>query len=136
MKVSRIIELSFLWMASTMGIGTESYSTPATRHLLVGSYSGNLTTLLFDPSKGTIVRSPHNAESYRPAWQTLITSPQGKKYIVSASEGSDTETSGLTVYEVDPNGKLKFTSKTAPGTVVAGPASVAARKDGLIVAAS
>ena len=119
-----------------MGIGTEGYSTPATRHLLVGSQSGNLTTLLFDPSKGTIIRSLHNTESYKPTWQTLLTSPQGKKYILSASEGSDSETSGLTVYEVDPNGKLKFASKTTPGTVFAGAVSIAARKDGLVVAAS
>lgn len=136
MKFSRILQLSILGMMSTAGIGIESSSVPSVRHLLVGSYSGNLTTLFFDPSKGTLVKASHNAESYKPAWQTLFTSPSGKKFILSASEGSDRENSGLTVYEVEKNGALKFASKTAPGTVIAGPVSIAARKDGFIAAAS
>lgn len=133
MKFSQALRLSILGMIWTSGIGVESRST---RNLLVGAYSGNLTTLIFDPSKGTLEISPHTAESYMPSWQTLFASPSGKKYILSASRGEDRETSRLTVWEVDKDGALKFTSQTANGAVPAGPVSIAARKDGLVVAAS
>lgn len=135
MKISRVIKLSFLWMASITGISTASYSASGARHLLVGSFSGHLTTLLFDPLNGALVRW-HDAESYSPSWQTLFTSPSGKKYILSTNEGSDRENSGLTVWEVDKSGKLKFTSKTGTGAVITGPTNIAVRKDGLIVTAS
>ena len=136
MKFSRILQLSLLGVMSTAGIGIEGSYIPSVRQLLVGSYSGNLTTLFFDPSKGTLVRSSHNAESYNPAWQTLFTSPSGKKFILSTNEAYDVENSGLTVWEVEKDGTLKFASKTPPGAVLAGPASIAVRKDGLIAVAS
>ena len=136
MKFPRALQLSILGMIWTTGTRVAGHSVSGTRNLLVGAYSGNLTTLIFNPSKGTLERSSHTAESYMPSWQTLLASPSGKKYILSASRGEGRENSSISVWEVDKDGALKFKSQTAKDAVPAGPVSIAAREDGFIVAAS
>jgi len=109
----------------------------ATRKLLVGSYSGQLTTLQFDTVAGTLTQLSSNTQgSPSPSWQTLFKNPYGKSFVLTTSEGWDGRNDAVTVLSVDANGALSMVSRSTPGKVVNGPVAVAATKSGLLVSAS
>ncbi|RPB24580.1 putative isomerase YbhE [Terfezia boudieri ATCC MYA-4762] len=108
-----------------------------TRKLLVGAYSGQLTTLKFDTVAGTLTQLSVNTQgSPRPSWQTLFKNSNGTNLIISSSEAWDGRNDSVVVLSVDANGALSMISRSTPGTVVKGPVAVAATKSGLLISAS
>ncbi|KAF8460531.1 Lactonase, 7-bladed beta-propeller-domain-containing protein [Kalaharituber pfeilii] len=120
-----------------MAVLSGSVSTLAARHLLVGGYGTQLTTLTFDPAAGTLVQSgADTGSSPSPTWQTLFKSA-GSKYILSVSEVYDNRNDKVTVSLVDKNaGTVSLLSSSAMSAVLAGPVSVDATRDGLLAVAS
>lgn len=127
--------MKFLQRLPVLLVVALSYQAQA-RKLLVGSYSGQLTTLNFDTSAGTLTQTSTNYNVQSPSWQTLFTSAAGKKFILSTSEVYDGRNDAITVLNVDSNGALTVNSKSTQSTVPMGPVAIAATKDGLLVSAS
>ncbi|KAF8429582.1 Lactonase, 7-bladed beta-propeller-domain-containing protein [Tirmania nivea] len=109
----------------------------ATRKLLVGSYSGQLTTLKFDTVAGTLTQLSVNTQSSpSPNWQTLFNGSDGKNFILSTSSVGDGRNDAVVALSVDANGTLSMINKSALGTTVMGPVAIAVTKSGLLVSAS
>ena len=122
---------AFLWaLPFTLSLTSTAFA----RKLIVGSGSGELTTVEFDPTTYKLKDIAVNYDALPGAsWQTLV-GTNGTTYLISVSEAYDGRRDRLTVFQLDvASGLLQSVSQTVSAQIATGPVSVAVSHDSSLV---
>lgn len=99
---------------------------PTTYHILVASYTPNITTLEFDPAAGTLTDIAQSPAETNPSW--IAAHPTDKSLILATNEVTDGK---VHLFKFHSDGKLKLLESI--GTAGEDPAHLAVLEDEVIV---